>query len=247
MQKCISLRDSVNNYNSYRKRLSWKRPYPRPRKTSGWISTSLWIEIWPFIQIIFEQHELVQKAREAIGKIREELGERPTEATELIRFLNSKNKQELEEMEIEDRTKTILEVKKVLTKKGLMLQLEEKAQVMDIGVQIFFSKIEVLHKKGLPGLLVLNDKLITLSDYKQKISAVAKDGSKFAGIQGSITGKSFLETLQLDLSIQHEIKHIFITKPTFSKYTEMDEIYRKLLKVSIPSKKRWEDLCSLLE
>ena len=105
-----------------------------------------------------------------------------------------------------------------------MFQLEDKAQVMDIGVQIFFSKIEVLHNKGLPGLLVLNDKQITLSDYKQKISAVEKDSSKFAGIQGSIIGKSFLETLQLDLSIQHEIKHIFITKPTFSKYTEMDEI-----------------------
>jgi hypothetical protein len=76
---------------------------------------------------------------------------------------------------------------------------------------------------------------------------MAKDSSKFAGIQESITGKDFLETLQLDLSIQHEIKHIFITKPTFSKYTEMDEIYRKLLKISIPSKKRWEYLCALLE
>jgi hypothetical protein len=223
-------------------------------KTLSEAKENIWVdinksmeEIWPSIQIIFEQHELVQKAREAIGKIREELGERPTEATELIRFLNSKNKQELEEMEIEDRTETILEIKKVLTKKGLMLQLEEKAQVMDIGVQIFFSKIEVLHKKGLPRLLVLNEKLITLSYYKKKISAMAKDSSKFVGIQGSITSKSFLETLQLDLSIQHEIKHIFITKPTFSKYTEMDEIYRKLLKVSIPGKKRWEDLCSLLE
>jgi hypothetical protein len=37
-------------------------------------------------------------------------------------------------LEIEDRTETILEVKKVLTKKGLMLQLEEKARVMEIGV-----------------------------------------------------------------------------------------------------------------
>ena len=53
---------------------------------------------------------------------------------------------------------------------------------MDIGVQIFFSEIEVLHKKVLLGLLVLNDKLITLSDYKQKISAVEKDSSNFAGI-----------------------------------------------------------------
>jgi hypothetical protein len=91
-------------------------------KENIWMDINKYMEeIWPFIQIIFEKHELVQKAREAIGKIREELGEKPIEATELIRFLNSKNKQELEALEIEDRTKTILEVKKVLTKKGLML------------------------------------------------------------------------------------------------------------------------------
>jgi hypothetical protein len=65
-------------------------------------------EIWPSIQIIFEQHELEHKAKGAIEIIKEELGGRPAEATELIRFLNSKNKQELEELEIEDRTETIL-------------------------------------------------------------------------------------------------------------------------------------------
>jgi hypothetical protein len=64
---------------------------------------------------------VVHKSKEVIDKIKEELGEIPIEASELIRFLNSKNKQELEELEIEDRTKTILEIKKVLTKKGLML------------------------------------------------------------------------------------------------------------------------------
>jgi hypothetical protein len=53
---------------------------------------------------------------------------------------------------------------------------------MDIGVQRFFNKMDLLHKKGLPGLLVSSDKLITLSDYKQKIITVAKDGSKLAGI-----------------------------------------------------------------
>jgi hypothetical protein len=106
---------------------------------------------------------------------------------------------------------------------------------------------EVLNKKGLPSLLVLNEKLITLPDYNQKLKTMEKDNSKFVGIQGNITGKEFLETLQFELNIQHEIKHIFITKPTFSKYTEMDEIYRKLLKISIPSRKRWDKLCELLE
>jgi hypothetical protein len=96
----------------------------------------------------------------------EELGERPTEANEIIGFLNSKTKEELEALKIEDRIETILEVKKVLTKRGLMLQLEERSQAMDIGVQRFFRKMDLLHKKGLPGLQVINDKLITLSDYK---------------------------------------------------------------------------------
>jgi hypothetical protein len=149
-------------------------------------------EIWPLVKIMFEQHELVLRSRHAIEWTKGELGEMPTEANEIIRFVNSKTKDELESLEIEDRIEIILEVKKVMTKRGLILQLEERAQNMDIGVQRFFSKIDALQKKGLPSLLVLNDKLMTLSDYKQKISMVAKDSSKFSGIQGSITGKEFL-------------------------------------------------------
>jgi hypothetical protein len=93
---------------------------------------------------------------------------------------------------------------------------------MDIGVERLFNKFEVVNKKGLPSLLVTNDNLITFPNYNHKLKTVEKDNSKFAGIQGNITGKAFLETLQFDLNIQHEIKHIFITKPTFSKYTEVD-------------------------
>jgi hypothetical protein len=40
------------------------------------------------------------------------MGENPIESTYLIMFLNSKNKQELEELDIEDGTETILEIKK---------------------------------------------------------------------------------------------------------------------------------------
>jgi hypothetical protein len=124
-----------------------------------------------------------------------ELGEMPTEDTEIIRFLNSKTREELEDLNIEDLMETTLKVKRVLTKRGLMLQLEEKVQTMYIGVQIFFGKIKALQKKGLPGLRVVNDKLMILPDYKQKLTTVAKDSLKFLGIQGNITGKAFLETL----------------------------------------------------
>jgi hypothetical protein len=112
-----------------------------------------------------------------------------------------------------------------LTKRGLIFQLEEKVQAMDLGVQRFFSKIEALQKKGLPGPKVINDKLMTLPDYKKRLAEVAKDSSKFAGILGSIIDKAFLDALQWDIGIQHEIRYIFLTKPTFAKYTEMDKVY----------------------
>jgi hypothetical protein len=86
-----------------------------------------------------------------------------------------------------------------------MLQLEEKVQAMDLRVQRFFNKIEALQKKCLPGLKVINDKLMTLPDYKKRLADVAKDSSKFSGIQGSITDKAFLDALRLDINIQHEI------------------------------------------
>jgi len=58
-------------------------------------------------------------------------------------------------------TGTILEVKKVLTKRNLINQLEENCETLELGVNIFFNKIEALNKKGLSNIYVINDKLIT--------------------------------------------------------------------------------------
>jgi hypothetical protein len=114
-------------------------------KESVWMDITKSInEIWPMIQIMFEQNELVQRSKQAIEKIKVELGDMPTQENEIIKFLNSKTREELEELKTEDKTDTILEVKRVLTKRGLMLQLEEKVQTMDLGAHIFFSKIESL-------------------------------------------------------------------------------------------------------
>ena len=93
----------------------------------------------------------------------------------------------------------------------------------------------------------MNDKLISLSDYNKKLYTIAKDKSKFVGVKGSMIGKSFLKALDFNLIIKHEIKHIFINRPTFEKYTEVDETYRKIIKLFIPSEDRWDHLCELLE
>jgi len=128
-----------------------------------------------------------------------------------------------------------------------MRQLEEKCHIMDKGVQRFFTKLEPLYKKGLPNLLVINDKLSAWSDYSEELMTKARDSSKVAAGRFSMTGKAFLEVLAYDLDIQYAIKRIFITKPTFYKYTEVDEFYINLLKMTIPNEQRWDKLCELLQ
>lgn len=75
---------------------------------------------------------------------------------------------------------------------------------------------------------------------------VAKSSIKFNGIKGSMIGKAFLETMSNDFDVQNEVKNIFSMKPTFAKYTEVNEIYCKVTKLIVLDEKRWEELLDLL-
>ena len=101
-------------------------------------------DIWPSIQVIFEQNDLVKEATKAIQRVKAELGDVPEEASRIIQFLNSKNKYELQELDIADRTGTILEVKKMLTKRNLMMNLDVKCQIMELAIERFMVKFDVL-------------------------------------------------------------------------------------------------------
>ena len=153
----------------------------------------------------------------------------------MIKVLNSKSKAELQQINITDRTETILEIKKVLQKKNLLNQLKTKCQTLDTIVQRFHIKFNLLNQRGLPGLVALNERLISLEEYCKKHYTIAIDKDKFAGIKGHMTGKASLEALEFDLIIKHEIKHLFINKPTFEIYTEVNEVFRRLIKLDIPS------------
>jgi len=140
----------------------------------------------------------------------------------MIKVLNSKIREELEDIKIFDKTTTILEIKMELQKRNLINILETR-----------YSKFNVLNQKGLPGLEGLKDKLLKLEYYCKDLYAIAVDITKFERFKGHITGKAFLEALEFDLTILHEIKHLFLTKPNFKRYTEVDETFRKMVNVEI--------------
>ena len=60
-------------------------------------------------------------------------------------------------------------------------------------------------------------RLISVEEYCQKFYSISTDKPSFAGIKGHLTSKQMLEALDFDLKIKHDIKHIFVNKPTFKK------------------------------
>jgi len=90
------------------------------------------------------------------------LGQKPIDATSMIRILISKTRSELEAIQIADRTNTILEIKKVLQKRNLMTQLETKSQALKNVVERSYTKFNLLNQRGMPRLVAQNDKLYDL-------------------------------------------------------------------------------------
>ena len=107
--------------------------------------------------------------------------------------MNSKTKEELEELQIGDKTEIIMEINKVLQKRNIMIQLENKCHSLETIVQRFRTNLNLLNQRGLPRLVAINDKLINLSDYNHKLFNISQDKSKFSRVKVSIIGKSFLK------------------------------------------------------
>lgn len=89
--------------------------------------------------------------------------------------------------------------------------------------------------------------MITQEDYVMKMKEVARSNINFSGIKGNMTTRTFLESMANDFYIQNEVKHVFTVKPTFENYIEVNEIYWRVIKLTIPDEKRWEELCDLLD
>lgn len=128
--------------------------------------------------------------------ITKKLEDVPETTSDIIKFLNSRDDYELEELRISDKTETILELKKIITKKNITLQLQEKCINVNNIVQIFFSKIEPLVSKGLPSMMVINDKLMPNEDYVKKLIEVGTHAASVANIKGLATPALIVKTLR---------------------------------------------------
>ena len=127
-----------------------------------------------------------------------------------------------------------------------MNNLEERCDTMNLSISKFKTKYDLLLGAGLPNIHGFNENLMTQKDYDNKIRAHAKEQAKKPLPQGSPSGKVLLGHFENLFFLQHEIKHMFMVKPNFSKYTEVDESCRKLRSMNIPTPEKWQEFTDLL-
>jgi len=75
---------------------------------------------------------------------------------------------------------------------------------------------------------------------------LSKEQASTSGVKALPIGKVLYDTLENIFFLEHEVNHLFVTKPKFAKYTEADEIYRRMLKVKLPEDEWWEKMTDLL-
>jgi len=94
--------------------------------------------------------------------------------------------------------------------------------------------------------MVINDTLMTQEDYIEKLNKLATSQASTSGVKSLPTRKVLYDGLENLFYIEHEVKHLFKSKPNFSKYTEADEIYRKMIKMKLPNSEWRTSLIDLL-
>lgn len=127
-----------------------------------------------------------------------------------------------------------------------MMQLDDKCQTMELVIGRFMVKFDALRQKGLPNPLVINNILMPDEDYNRKIKEVAREQANSSSMKGMPTGKVMYQNFENLFYLQHEVKHLFVNKPTFVKYTESNEVYKRMVSIKLLDTNPWEKLNDLL-
>jgi len=100
------------------------------------------------------------------------------------------------------------------------------------------EKFGILQNKGLPNPLAINDKLMKHIDYVDKLDQYANNQASSStstlAPKALHMGRVLYDNLENLFYVEHELKHLFLVQLTFFKYTETDEILRKLQRTIIP-------------
>jgi len=164
--------------------------------------------------------------------------------------LNTHTKEDLEKLDIRDRTSTILIIKRVLTIRNFIQNPKRKCQEMKMNINAFIQKFRVLEEKDLPSLLTDEYRLMShvayvniLNTYMDSQATASSSSAREKTLQ---SGQSLYDNLENLFFIEHEVRHIFTVQPTFFRYTDVDETLIKMHRNQLLDDEGWQSMLEIL-
>jgi hypothetical protein len=174
---------------------------------------------------------------------------KPEKASDLIKFLNSRSKEELKDINIEDRTSLIMDAKKVLAKRKLMQNTKHKVHELTGEIVAFKKKFSEVVSFGLPNLWDGNGDLYLQKNYHKLLDNRRNDDSRFSQLEGPLKGQDVMDMLAGDFTLLYTLKMIFknLPPPSYERFTDLDELKRNLNQLEYPMGKVWKKMCQYLK
>jgi len=189
---------------------------------------------------------LIGVAQFETHKARALLANKPEHANRLIHFLNTHTKEQLASFDIQNKTDTILRVKKVLTMRNFVQTLERKCQEMQAEINIFKEKFAMLQSKGLHSLLTSSGRLLTHEQYAHRVNIYVLNqitaSSNSSEDTGLPSGHALYDKLENMFYIEHEMAHLFEVQQNYDTYIEADETWIKLQRHQLPTDQWWDSM-----
>lgn len=174
---------------------------------------------WRSIQAIYEQVELLGRAKFENQRAKATLGSMPDHANRMINFLNHQTREELVALNIMNRTDAILTSKSVLTLRSFVQTLEARCRDIQCDVDSFDVRLVALQARGLPSLLISAGKLLTYDQYSTRLNNFVTNqltaASSFATETWPPTGQTLYDKLESLFYLEHEVNHLFEMPPSY--------------------------------
>jgi hypothetical protein len=190
--------------------------------------------MWKCFIITEEDANLVKKVEKDLANVEQELGDKPKVANKIIIVLNSKKKEELNQIGIKDRTSKIMDFEKFLTKRNLIQQVQSKLVHLQKNVQWYTNHYKKMVEMGLPEYNGKKANFLSLPNYQQLLTSARGNVNKFKGVTRILKSQTIFDLLDDDFFLLWRLRNLFQTNPMYEACTKSEKDYRRMISWKYP-------------
>jgi hypothetical protein len=185
---------------------------------------------WSYFTLVEYELDLISVVFKDIKGKTNELENKHDLEVDIINFLNNKTKEELKDLQVNDRINIVTDVKRVITKRILLQNEETKFHELMREISTFMKIFSDVIKHGFPSFWNENRDLYPKKNYHKLLEYRRNRDNKFKNIDGTLKGQDVVELFAGDFELLHNMKMIFgkLPSPVYDKYTNLDEEVRNL-------------------